>query len=108
MNKLVAASLTALMLAMGSSSAMAEKITWSYSADLASLDPHAYDNTFNLGVLGNVYEGLIERGPNMEIIPALATSWEVVEPTRWRFHLREGVTFHEGQTFTADDVVFTV
>src|SRR5690606_5665795 len=54
------------------------------------------------------YEGLIERGPNMEIIPALATSWEVVEPTRWRFHLREGVTFHEGQAFTADDVVFTV
>ncbi|WP_067456182.1 ABC transporter substrate-binding protein [Devosia elaeis] len=108
MNKLVAASLTALMLAMGSSSAMAEKITWSYSADLASLDPHAYDNTFNLGVLGNVYEGLIERGPNMEIIPALATSWEVVEPTRWRFHLREGVTFHEGQAFTADDVVFAV
>lgn len=92
----------------GALSASAEKLTWAYQADIGSLDPYALDQAFNLGVLGNVYEGLVQRGPNMEILPSLATSWEVVEPTRWRFHLREGVTFHEGQPFTADDVVFSV
>jgi peptide/nickel transport system substrate-binding protein len=86
----------------------AKTLTWSYQGDIATLDPQGVDQTFTLGVLGNVYEGLIERGPNMEIVPALATSWEVVEPTRWRFHLRKGVTFQGGEPFTADDVVFTV
>ena len=43
-----------------------------------------------------------------EIIPALATDWAVTDdPNVWRFNLREGVTFHEGQEFTADDVVFS-
>ena len=104
-----AVALLAAALAMGTAvPASAEKLTWAYQADIGSLDPYALDQAFNLGVLGNVYEGLVQRGPNMEIEPSLATSWEVIEPTRWRFHLREGVTFHEGQPFTADDVVFSV
>ncbi len=40
-------------------------------------------------------------------IPGLAESWETPEPTRWRFHLRKGVKFHNGDDFTADDVVFS-
>ncbi len=108
MKKMSTIALSALLLCGSALPTLAEKITWSYTADVATLDPHGLDQTFNLGVLGNVYEGLIERGPNMEIIPALATSWEVVEPKRWRFHLRQGVTFQEGQPFTADDVVFSV
>ncbi|MCB1491933.1 MAG: hypothetical protein KDJ77_09060, partial [Rhodobiaceae bacterium] len=34
--------------------------------------------------------------------PGLATSWEAVDPMTWRFHLREGVKFHDGEPFTAD------
>ena len=41
------------------------------------------------------------------ILPALAESWETPEPTRWRFHLRKGVKFHNGDPFTADDVLFS-
>ena len=41
-------------------------------------------------------------------MPALAERWEIVEPTRWRFHLRKGVKFHNGEPFTADDVVFSL
>ena len=44
---------------------------------------------------------------NLKIIPGLAESWETPEPTRWRFHLRKGVKFHNGDPFTADDVVFS-
>lgn len=104
----LATTITALLTAAAIMPVHAEKLTWAYTMDIATLDPHALDQAFNLGVLGNVYEGLVERGPKMELLPALATSWEIVDPLRWRFHLREGVTFHEGQAFTADDVVFTV
>ena len=60
-----------------------------------------------MGFQGNVYEGLIRRGPDLTIEPALAERWEVMEPTRWRFYLRKGVKFHDGTPFTADDVVFS-
>jgi peptide/nickel transport system substrate-binding protein len=58
-------------------------------------------------VLGNVYEGLTKRDKELKIIPGLAERWEVVEPTRWRFYLRKGVKFQNGEDFTADDVVFS-
>ena len=71
------------------------------------MDPYNLNETFHLGFQGNIYEGLIRRGPNLEIEPALAERWEVMEPTRWRFYLRKGVKFHDGTPFTADDVVFS-
>ena len=40
--------------------------------------------------------------------PGLAESWENVDDTTWRFKLRDGVTFHNGNAFTAEDVVYTV
>ena len=58
-------------------------------------------------MLGNVYEGLTKRGKDLKIIPGLAERWEMAEPTRWRFYLRKGVKFHNGEDFTADDVVFS-
>lgn len=80
---------------------------FAFQGSLKSLDPYSLNETFTLGTLGNVYEGLIRRGADLSIEPALATSWEVVEPTRWRFNLREGVKFHNGNAFNADDVVFS-
>ena len=53
-------------------------------------------------------EGLTKRDKNLKIIPGLAERWEIVEPTRWRFYLRKGVKFHDGEDFTADDVLFSV
>ena len=101
---------TCIGLAIGwhASPATAKTLTWSYQADVATLDPMGIDQAFTLNVLNNVYDGLVERGPDMEMFPSLALSWEVIEPTRWRFHLRKGVRFHGGEPFTADDVVFTV
>ena len=88
--------------------ASAATFRFGFQGSLNSLDPYTLNESFTLGVLGNVYEGLTKRGKNLEIMPGLAESWEVLEPTRWRFHLRKGVKFHNGEDFTADDVVFSV
>ncbi len=101
----------AAALVLGSGAALAQDgdntFRYAFQGTLQSLDPYTLNETFTLGTLGNVYEGLTRRGPNLEILPALAESWEVVEPTRWRFHLRDDVTFHNGNPFTAEDVVFS-
>jgi peptide/nickel transport system substrate-binding protein len=87
--------------------AEATTFRFAFQGDLKSLDPYSLNETFTHGMLGNVYEGLTKRGPNLEIVPGLAERWEVLEPTRWRFYLRKGVKFHNGEDFTADDVVFS-
>ena len=60
---------------------------------LNSLDPYTLNESVTLGLLANVMEGLIKRDKDLKIIPGLAERWEVLDPTRWRFHLRKGVTF---------------
>ncbi len=103
--------LMALSVAVAALSAQgleAKTLKWAFQGDAQSLDPQSLNETFTLGLLGNIYEGLVRRGPDLAIEPALATSWKIVEPKRWRFTLRKGVTFHNGNAFTADDVVFTV
>ncbi len=87
--------------------AAAKTLTWSFSADVQTLDPHSSRVSFTNAFLANIYETLVRMDDKLAIEPALATSWDQVSPTRWRFHLREGVTFHGGEAFTADDVAFT-
>jgi peptide/nickel transport system substrate-binding protein len=54
----------------------------------------------------NITETLTEfDSTNGDILPKLATAWEMTSPTEWLFHLREGVTFHDGTPFTADTVI---
>jgi peptide/nickel transport system substrate-binding protein len=86
----------------------AEVLRWSSQGDIVTLDPYAHTESFTSSVLHHIYEPLVRRSATLEIEPALATSWEIVDPTRWRFTLREGVTFHDGAPFTADDVVASV
>lgn len=51
---------------------------------------------------------LIARNNDMKLVPSLATSWQVVNPTTWRLTLRQGVQFHNGDPFDADSVKFTL
>lgn len=55
-----------------------------------------------------IFEGLMTYDFDLNPLPVLAESWEISEDGRvWTMHLREGVTWHDGEPFTADDVVFT-
>jgi peptide/nickel transport system substrate-binding protein len=102
------AAVAAGLLLGGSLAAEAKTFRYAFQGDLNALDPYTLNETFTLGALGNVMEGLTKRDKDLKIIPGLAERWEVVEPTRWRFHLRKNVKFHGGEAFTADDVVFSL
>lgn len=80
-------------------------LKWGAAREIASLDPYSFGETFTLSVLNHVYEGLVRYTADLKIEPALAQSWETVSPTLWRFKLRPGVKFHNGNAFTADDVL---
>jgi peptide/nickel transport system substrate-binding protein len=59
-------------------------------------------------VYANVFEGLTRFAPDGSVLPALAESWVIApDGLSWEFTLREGVTFHDGTAFTAEDVVFS-
>jgi peptide/nickel transport system substrate-binding protein len=90
-----------------STPAHAATLKWAFQGDVQSLDPHSLNETFMMGFIANVYEGLVRRDVNLKLIPGLAEKWEVMEPTRWRFYLRKGVKFHNGNPFNADDVLFS-
>ena len=96
---------TAALLALP---AAAETFRWAGTTDPQTMDPHAVNSTPVLGFLNNVYEGLVRRGRDMAIEPSLATAWEPIgDGAGWRFTLREGVTFHDGSEFNAEDVLFS-
>ncbi|MHB8269764.1 ABC transporter substrate-binding protein [Bradyrhizobium sp.] len=87
--------------------ASAQTLRYANQGDLKSLDPYTLRETTTIAHHGHVYEGLTARDKDLKIVPGLAESWETPEPTRWRFHLRKGVKFQNGDDFTADDVVFS-
>ena len=83
-------------------------LRWASQGDIATHDPHAQNESFNNQFNGQIYEQLLVRDKKMKPIPSLATEWKQTSPTTWVFKLREGVLWHDGSKFTADDVVFSV
>ena len=59
-------------------------------------------------LVDNIYQGLVSRTPEQDIVPALAEDWEVSEDgLTYTFKLRTGVKFHSGKTFSSADVKYT-
>ena len=73
-----------------------------------TLDPALTTSSPDYAFTQITYDNLVWRTHDLSLKPMLATSWEPNEDlTAWTFHLREGVKFHHGKAFNADDVVFT-
>ncbi len=87
----------------------AETLRWARAGDALTLDPHAQNEGPTHTVRHQMYEPLLVRDVTGAFEPALATEWAPSEsdPNVWVFKLREGVKFHGGEEFTAEDVVFS-
>jgi len=72
------------------SDAAAATFRFANQGDALSMDPHSLNESLQLSVTANIYEPLVGRGKKLELIPLLATSWQVTAPTVWRFNLRAG------------------
>jgi peptide/nickel transport system substrate-binding protein len=87
----------------------AKTFKWASASDIATWDIHSQNNALQNGIHAAVYESLVYyNSRNFKIEPVLATSWNQVSPTQLRVTLRNGVKFHDGSTFTADDAVFSI
>jgi len=90
-----------------SGTAAAKDFRYSTTGDILGLDPHANNEGPTNTMKGNIYGRLVHRLPDLKLVPDLATKWTRLNPTTWRFTLRKGVTFHNGDAFSADDVVYS-
>lgn len=77
-------------------------------ADITSTDPHFHNLAPNKAISAHFFDPLILQDAQQRLQPGLALSWRAIDDTTWEFKLREGVTWHDGSPFTADDVAFTV
>jgi len=110
--------LVALILLLGllTSSALAEekrykeKIVVAFSTKLTNIDPQSVNNVQHKRLFLLMFDGLVNVDPQTnELSPGLAERWELSEDgLSWTFYLRQDVKFHNGEPFTADDVVFTI
>ena len=92
-----------------SASVFAETLRWSSAGDALTMDPHAQNEGPTHAMNHQVYDTLVYRDLEMRLVPRLAVEWGVTDdPSVWEFKLREGVRFHNGNPFTADDVVFSI
>ena len=79
-----------------------------YSAPAGMFNPIFYEEAYEANILSFTHEGLVAQNESLEFIPSLAKSWETNDDqTSITFTLEEGVTWHDGEPFTAEDVVFT-
>jgi len=84
-------------------------LTWAEIADPISFDPHTRNNASASNLQRLIYESFTRMDPRtMNTQPALATTWQYTSPTELVFNLRQNVTFHNGQPFSAEDAKWNV
>ncbi len=88
----------------------ANTLRWARVGDALTFDPHSANEGPTSTLLHHIYETLVGRNTDGSLAAGLATEWSIhaEDPTIWVFKLREGVQFHDGADFTAEDVVFSM
>lgn len=97
------------VLATFSTPVAAQTVRWAAAGDALTMDPHSQNEGPTHVMNHQVYDSLVFRDQDMKLAPRLATFWRITDdPSVWEFKLREGVKYHNGNPFTADDVVFSI
>ncbi|MBW1979968.1 MAG: ABC transporter substrate-binding protein [Deltaproteobacteria bacterium] len=98
----------AVLLVMQGQGLAASSIVVAQDVGPRMMNPHGDDSDAGLQYMANFFDGLLQRkGPEGTLAPALAVRWEHPDLLTWRFYLRKGVKFHNGNPFTAEDVKFS-
>ena len=84
-----------------------EIVTLALDSPPTNLDPRIGVDAYSERLAQLLFNSLVRKGENSEILPDLAETWEIPDPTTYIFHLRGNVRFHDGSELTADDVVYT-
>ena len=101
------AALAALLLL--AAPAGAETLRIGVPSDPSSIDPHFQDLAPNGNIARHVFDALVATSARAEMQPGLALSWTLTaDPTVWEIKLRQGVRFHDGSPFTAEDAAFSL
>lgn len=104
-----AAAGVAAVLALGLTAADAKTFRWASASDIPTWDIHSQNNALANGIHAAVYEALFYyNSRNFALEPLLATGYKQVSPTQVRITLRQGVKFHDGAAFDADDAVYSL
>ncbi|UZD89760.1 ABC transporter substrate-binding protein [Cognatishimia activa] len=101
--------IVASLLAATALPAGAETLRWASAGDALTLDPHSQNEGQTHTIRHQMYDALIIRDVTGAFEASLATDWapSPSDPNVWVFNLRQGVKFHNGNDFTAEDVVFS-
>jgi peptide/nickel transport system substrate-binding protein len=101
----------ALLLVLLPSIALAQsgaQITIAQPAEATTMDPGRSTQVLTVNYFYNLYDALLRWDSTLKLQPGLATAWKSINDTTWEFTLRQGVKFHDGQPFTAEDVKATL
>lgn len=102
-----AVALGAMALTFAVPTAEAQTFRTNVVADPAMIDPITYSEIVAGRVMDQMYQGFTEVTPEGKVVPTLAESWDpLTDAEGFRFHLRQGVKFHSGRPFTANDVKY--
>jgi len=104
---LAAVSALALSAATAQAQQSSANLTFAVGAAPTSLDPHFHQLSPNTAVAQMLFSSLVQTDANARSEPGLAESWKAIDANTWEFKLRQGVKFHNGSDFTAEDVAFT-
>ncbi len=96
-----------LGLAAGAAVAAKDSLIVADQYDVTSMDPIGHNDVPSARLCMAVYDTLIFRGKDGDVVPGLAESWEFISPTEFKFTLRKGVKFHNGEELKASDVRYT-
>lgn len=107
---LIGSAVTLIGIPLGVRSAGAEidSFTVAQGSGLRTLDPHMHSERVNHIVDDNIHDPLIRRNAKNDLIPWLAEKYEIVNGKDWKFYLKKGIKFHNGNPFDARSVKYTI
>lgn len=107
MHRVLTAAVCAVAIGSAAPAAAQRELVIAAQTPPSALDPHYHNTTNNSMVLRQIFEPLFELDTQARQQPRLATSLRMIDPLTWELKLREGVRFHDGTPFEADDIAYT-